>query len=149
MAAMSFPALPELVKDGENGLVFKNSEQLAQVCSGFYLALLDPCLTCFTQFTVLQILVSWFQDFPGFPGSSRHRGFRENLAEFRQLGWKENWNKVFVSLQQNLLNIPLLQVALPIFKENPLRPKNLESLSSFLFALACVALILSLLPTTG
>jgi len=109
VAAMSFPALPELVKDGENGLVFKNSEQLAE------------------------ILVSWFQDFPGFPGSSRHRGFRENLAEFRQLGWKENWNKV----------------ALPIFKDNPLRPRNLESLTSFLYALAYVALILSLLPTTG
>ena len=31
VAAMSFPALPELVKDGENGLVFKNSEQLAEV----------------------------------------------------------------------------------------------------------------------
>ena len=37
VAAMSFPALPELVKDGENGLVFNNSEQLAEVPSGFYL----------------------------------------------------------------------------------------------------------------
>jgi len=109
VAAMSFPALPELVVDGENGLVFNNSEELAE------------------------ILVSWYRDFPGFPGSSRHRGFRENLAQFRQLGWKENWNKV----------------ALPIFKENPLRLKNLERLTSFLFALASVALILSLLPTTG
>jgi len=109
VAAMSFPALPELVVDGENGLIFHNSVELAE------------------------ILVSWYQDFPGFPGSSRHRGFRENLAQFRQLGWRENWNKV----------------ALPIFKENPLRPKNLESLTSFLFTLAAVALVLSLLPTTG
>ena len=31
VAAMSFPALPELVIDGENGLVFKSSEQLAEV----------------------------------------------------------------------------------------------------------------------
>jgi len=109
VAAMSFPALPELVVDGENGLIFHNSVELAE------------------------ILVSWYQDFPGFPGSSRHRGFRENLAQFRQLGWRENWNKV----------------ALPIFKENPLRPKNLERLTSFIFTLAAVALVLSLLPTTG
>jgi len=109
VAAMSFPALPELVVDGENGLVFNNSEELAE------------------------ILVSWFLEFPGFPGSSRHRRFRENLAQFRQLGWKENWNKV----------------ALPIFKESPLRPKNLASVTTFLFALACLALTLSLLPTTG
>ena len=44
VAAMSFPALPELVKDGENGLVFKNSEQLAEVHSGFRLT----CYTCYT-----------------------------------------------------------------------------------------------------
>ena len=31
VAAMSFPALPELVVDGENGLVFHNSEELAEV----------------------------------------------------------------------------------------------------------------------
>ena len=31
VAAMSFPALPELVIDGENGLVFKSSEQLGEV----------------------------------------------------------------------------------------------------------------------
>merc|ERR1712203_354435 len=48
VAAMSFPALPELVIDGENGLIFHNSVELAE------------------------ILVSWYQDFPGFPGSPRH-----------------------------------------------------------------------------
>ena len=47
------------------------------------------------------------------------------------------------------MNSPLEQVAQPIFKEVPLRLKNLESLTSFLFALASVAFILSLLPTTG
>ena len=31
VAAMSFPALPELVIDGENGLVFNSPEQLAEV----------------------------------------------------------------------------------------------------------------------
>ena len=31
VAAMSFPALPELVVDGKNGLVFNNSDELAKV----------------------------------------------------------------------------------------------------------------------
>ena len=31
VAAMSFPALPELVVDGENGLIFHNSVELAEV----------------------------------------------------------------------------------------------------------------------
>ena len=31
VAAMSFTALPELVIDGENGLVFNSPEQLAEV----------------------------------------------------------------------------------------------------------------------
>ena len=114
VAAMSFPALPELVKDGENGLVFKNSEQLAEV--HWFL----PHLLYMILMTVLQILVSWFQDFPGFPGSSRHRGFRENLAEFRQLGWKENWNKVLLaSLQLNLINVPPVTGCSTNFQRKP------------------------------
>jgi len=109
VAAMSFPALPELVIDGENGLVFNSPEQLAE------------------------ILLSWFQDFAGFPGTSNHKAFRRNLAQFRELGWKENWNKV----------------ALATFKDPPVKPKNLESLPFFLVVLACLALIFSFLPTTG
>ena len=31
VAAMSFPALPELVVDGENGQIFHNSVELAEV----------------------------------------------------------------------------------------------------------------------
>merc|ERR1712226_499077 len=68
VAAIDFPALGELVKDGENGRVFRCSE-------------------------LVSVLDSWFRGFPSRP-SPQHREYRDNLESFREHGWKENWNLV-------------------------------------------------------
>jgi len=66
VAAIQYNCLDELVKDGVNGVVFKDGEELADVLVGL---------------------------FKGFPGKvdSRLGKFRDNLEEFRELGWEENW----------------------------------------------------------
>ena len=73
VAAIQFQALGELVKDGENGRIFKDSEEL----SG--------------------IIQNWFE---GFPSSNNidHIIFSENLEEFRNLGWSENWDTVALNV---------------------------------------------------
>ena len=133
VAAMSFHALPELVIDGENGLVFNSSEQLAEVFhsqNDTNCRKGDICISL-----LLQILVSWFQDFAGFLGTSSHKAFRRNLAQFRELGWKENWNKVIIPLlpikyyytmRVFLMNPPTPPKKCPPFKEilKLVLPKN-------------------------
>merc|ERR1712034_40521 len=73
VAAIQFEALGELVKDGENGRTFNDSEEL----SG--------------------IIQNWFE---GFPSSENvdHKIFSKNLDEFRNLGWCENWDTVALNV---------------------------------------------------
>jgi len=73
VAAIEFEALSELVKDGENGRVFKDSDEL------------------------LEIIKDWFEDFPS-SNKEDHKLFRENLKEFRSLGWSENWDCVALNV---------------------------------------------------
>eukprot|EP00092_Neocalanus_flemingeri_P007246 GFUD01007826.1.p1 GENE.GFUD01007826.1~~GFUD01007826.1.p1 ORF type:complete len:445 (-),score=151.04 GFUD01007826.1:63-1397(-) len=72
VAAIQFEALSELVKDGENGRIFKDSEEL------------------------FKIIRDWFEDFPS--SKEDHELFRENLKEFRSFGWNENWNSVALNV---------------------------------------------------
>ena len=73
VAAIQFQALGQLVKDGENGRIFKDSEELSA------------------------IIQNWFE---GFPSSNNvdHKVFSENLKEFRNLGWSENWDTVALNV---------------------------------------------------
>lgn len=76
VAAIDFPALGELVRDGENGRVFRDSGEL------------------------LEVLVSWFRGFPDQP-QPQHLQFRKNLEHFRELGWSKNWNQVALPIFQS------------------------------------------------
>ena len=93
VASVSFPALPELVKDGVNGRVFLNSQELGD------------------------IIQDWFQ---GFPLAKRpdQQAIRDNIDQFRKLGWSENCDKV----------------AMPVFKQ-----KSADSYSSSIVILAFFA----------
>jgi len=75
VAAMAFPALGELVVQGNNGHVFHDSHQLAEV------------------------LVTWFQGFPSSP-NPLHATYRANLAEFGAHGWQANWDQVALPVFQ-------------------------------------------------
>jgi len=73
VAAIKFEALGELVKDGENGRVFEDSDGL------------------------FEIIKEWFDGFP-ISCKEEHNLFRENLEEFRSLGWDENWDCVALNV---------------------------------------------------
>lgn len=66
VAAVGFRALPELVRHGENGLVFSDREELAGQ------------------------LVDWFS---GFPGARQERAeeYAEGLERFGAVRWKRYW----------------------------------------------------------
>ena len=73
VSAVRFPALPELVRDGENGFVFDDSGELSTRIKG------------------------WFRGFPSpnegvdaMEDSDRDR-FRRNLEPFMALRWPEYW----------------------------------------------------------
>jgi len=68
VAAIHYNCLDELVKDGVNGVVFKDGEELGDV------------------------LVDLLEGFPGQVDSRLGR-FRDNLQEFRDLGWDQNWTQ--------------------------------------------------------
>ncbi|CAG2063076.1 unnamed protein product, partial [Timema podura] len=68
VAAVHFPCLKELVRHQENGLVFKNSEELSYQ------------------------LTTWFQDFPNNQEQNKkHLKLKEEINKFVKLGWHENW----------------------------------------------------------
>jgi len=81
VAAIAFPAIGELVKDEENGRIFKDSEELADV------------------------IQDWFKNFPAKP-NKKHDTYRKNLEAFRSSGWSENWNKKALPVFKNLKGIP-------------------------------------------
>jgi len=66
VAAVHYNCVDELVKDGINGVVFRDSDGLADA------------------------LVCWFKNFTS-EIDSRHKIFRENLHGFRNNSWKLNW----------------------------------------------------------
>ncbi|XP_070317034.1 chitobiosyldiphosphodolichol beta-mannosyltransferase isoform X3 [Odocoileus virginianus] len=72
VCAVNFQCLHELVKHGENGLVFEDSEELA---------------------AQLQTLFSKFPD----PAGKLHQ-FRESLRESEQLRWDESWERTVLPL---------------------------------------------------
>ncbi|XP_023567313.1 chitobiosyldiphosphodolichol beta-mannosyltransferase isoform X2 [Octodon degus] len=72
VCAVNFKCLHELVKHGENGLVFEDAEELA---------------------SQLQMLLSKFPDPAG-----KLNWFRKNLRESEQLRWHESWQQTVLPL---------------------------------------------------
>ncbi|XP_045767026.1 chitobiosyldiphosphodolichol beta-mannosyltransferase [Maniola jurtina] len=67
--ACDFNCLDELVHDGENGYVFKTSDDLSKQ------------------------IVSWFEEFPNNTNQNNIAdSMREKLAKFQESRWEDNWN---------------------------------------------------------
>ena len=79
VVAKSFPALPELVKDGINGILFNTPKELADS------------------------IVKWFTDFPNVSYENRRRQFANQIERFRAAGWSDHWRAVALPVFQNLL----------------------------------------------
>ena len=65
VAAKKFEALPELVKNGINGVFFETPVQLSDR------------------------IVQWFEDFPTVSYERRRRPFANHIERFRAAGWPE------------------------------------------------------------
>jgi beta-1,4-mannosyltransferase len=79
VAAKNFPALPELVKDGINGVLFDTPEELSDR------------------------IVQWFEDFHSVSYERRRRPFATHIERFRAAGWPEHWQAVALPVFQGLL----------------------------------------------
>lgn len=79
VVAKSFQALPELVKDGINGILFNTPKELADS------------------------IVKWFADFPNVSYENRRRQFANQIERFRAAGWSDHWRAVALPVFQNLL----------------------------------------------
>lgn len=77
VAAINFPALPELVRNDENGMVFETSDELA-----------------------LQIK-QWFEGYPD-KGSKKRTGFSENLKSFQAVRWDQYWRETALSVLEQM-----------------------------------------------
>ncbi|NXD44690.1 ALG1 mannosyltransferase, partial [Copsychus sechellarum] len=75
VCAIHFECLHELVKHNENGLIFRDSQELAE------------------QLKML------FLDFPSLEG--KLQSFRENLRASRQLRWDQSWDQIVLPLLGN------------------------------------------------
>ena len=76
VAAKGFPALPELVKDGINGMIFNTQDDLAtQICS-------------------------WFKDFPALRYERRRRPYCSHLERFTLDRWVNHWKATALPLFQ-------------------------------------------------
>ena len=76
VAAKSFPALPELVKDGINGMIFNTPQELSSH------------------------LFAWFKDFPSARFERRRRPFCTHLERFRTDRWVSHWRAVALPIFQ-------------------------------------------------
>lgn len=76
--ACDFPALPELVREGENGLVFAHERSSLVAC------LSRACLLDHATYTAL----------------------RQKAGEFRLLGWDEQWNDIAWGAIRRLVQAP-------------------------------------------
>ncbi|XP_068102930.1 chitobiosyldiphosphodolichol beta-mannosyltransferase [Hyperolius riggenbachi] len=72
VCAVNFKCLSELVKDGENGLIFEDSKELAEQ------------------------LKTLFSDFPSDSGKLKQ--FRQNLHESKQVRWDESWDQTVLPI---------------------------------------------------
>lgn len=70
VAAKRFPAIGELVKEDENGVLFDTSEQLAV------------------------FLTKWFANFGSESYKAKEQKFRQNLAAFGENRWENTWSRV-------------------------------------------------------
>lgn len=76
VAAKGFPALPELVKDGINGMIFNTPDELANH------------------------IFAWFKDFPSARYERRRRPFCTHLERFRADRWANHWRTVALPIFQ-------------------------------------------------
>nr|XP_022908371.1 chitobiosyldiphosphodolichol beta-mannosyltransferase [Onthophagus taurus] len=75
VCAYDFKSLYELVKHEENGFVFKDAEELSDQ------------------------IQSWFQEFPNNKiQNNQKEAFLNEINNFRELGWRENWNMIASSV---------------------------------------------------
>ncbi|KAF8634001.1 hypothetical protein AX15_001175 [Amanita polypyramis BW_CC] len=81
VCALEFPCIGELVKEGVNGLVFKDASQLAEQ--------LEKLLLSFPNSTPLQSLRSSL-----ISSHAKPRAGRETGSDWEWSSWDENWNSV-------------------------------------------------------
>lgn len=89
VCALDFACLPELVKDGINGLIFKNASELAKH--------LETLLTSFPSSTTLDSLRTTLQRALQVPLDVEHRVHNHEHQEgdnWEWGSWSENWNRV-------------------------------------------------------
>ncbi|KAG2370324.1 glycosyltransferase family 33 protein [Suillus spraguei] len=89
VCALDFACLPELVKDGINGLVFKNASELAKH--------LETLLTSFPSSPALDSLRTTLQRALLVPLDVEHRVYNHEHQEgdnWEWGSWSENWNRV-------------------------------------------------------
>jgi len=89
VCALDFACLPELVKDGINGLVFKNASQLAEH--------LETLLTSFPSSSALDSLRTNLQRALQVPLSVEryvHNHQHQEGADWEWGSWSENWDRV-------------------------------------------------------
>ena len=78
VVAKKFDALPELVKDGINGILFDTPEELSDK------------------------IVQWFEEFPNASYERRRRPFINQIERFRTSGWSDHWRAVALPVFQNI-----------------------------------------------
>ncbi|KAG2160192.1 glycosyltransferase family 33 protein [Suillus bovinus] len=89
VCALDFACLPELVKDGVNGLVFKNASQLAEH--------LETLLASFPSSPALDSLRTNLQQASEVPLNVEHRVHHhthQEGANWEWGSWSENWDRV-------------------------------------------------------
>ncbi|KAG6334232.1 hypothetical protein ID866_4862 [Astraeus odoratus] len=81
VCALEFKCLPELVKDGLNGLIFKDSKQLAEQ--------MEALLRSFPKATRLEALRSSLQE-----ATRSHHPCLRRRDDWEWCTWSDNWNRV-------------------------------------------------------
>jgi len=99
VCAIDFPCLDELVKDGKNGLIFRNASQLADQ--------LEELLTAFPSSPRLSSLTASLESLSHRPDTSLHShqypGPTEEIWTWRT--WEDNWNRVVRPLILSDMNL--------------------------------------------
>ncbi|KIJ60116.1 glycosyltransferase family 33 protein [Hydnomerulius pinastri MD-312] len=88
VCALDFACLSELVKDGQNGLVFKNAKQLA--------GQMEMLLTSFPKSTALDKLRSSLRQ--ASQARAPHPVQHEESADWEWGTWTDNWNRIMKPL---------------------------------------------------
>jgi len=85
VAAKKFEALPELVKDGINGVLFGDDQHKDSAEN------LSDCI------------VKWFEDFPSVSYERRRRPFANHIERFRAAGWPAHWRAIAQPIFEKIL----------------------------------------------